>query len=90
MKAKAFAHKVFSYGPGGWKCQCCGPSRRYRQRERRRLRRIEERLINKIEAQELEDGFDVIRLSKISLGNWLAERGTLYDLMMKKRNENEA
>jgi hypothetical protein len=52
MKAKSFCHRIFSYGPGGWKCQCCGPAPKKRQQERRRLRRIEARLINKIERIE--------------------------------------
>jgi hypothetical protein len=52
MKAKSYCHKLFSYGPGGWKCYCCGPSRKHRDRERRRLRKIEQRLLQLIERRE--------------------------------------
>jgi hypothetical protein len=52
MKAKAFSHRVISYGPGGFKCPCCGPSQKKRPQERRHLRRREQRLIEKIERIE--------------------------------------
>jgi hypothetical protein len=52
MKAKAFCHRIASYGPGGWKCPCCGPSRKQRPVARRMERRQVTRLINKIERIE--------------------------------------
>jgi hypothetical protein len=46
MKAKSFHHKVISYGPGGYKCPCCGPNPKRRQEERRLLRRAFHRMLD--------------------------------------------
>jgi hypothetical protein len=56
MKAKGYHHKLISYGPGGYHCPCCGPSPKHRQRERRFVRKIEERLLTRIERSE--ESFD--------------------------------
>jgi hypothetical protein len=52
MKAKSFLHKVISYGPGGYRCPCCGPNPKKRQQERRLVRKRFKRLLEKIEKQE--------------------------------------
>lgn len=52
MKAKAFAHKVISYGPGGYHCPCCGPAPSKRREERQQNRRVLDRVFDKIERQE--------------------------------------
>lgn len=56
MKAKAFAHKVVSYGPGGYKCRCCGPSPKYRREARQHERRVIERVLKDIERDEQKYG----------------------------------
>lgn len=56
MTAKAFRNKVVSYGPGGYKCPCCGPNPKHRDEERRRGRRIFSRFI---EEAEKDEGLDI-------------------------------
>jgi len=55
MKAKSYSRKIFSFGPGGWKCQCCGPCPSQRKRARHRLRQIEKRFVARIEKIEADD-----------------------------------
>ncbi len=52
MKAKSFARKVISYGPGGFKCPCCGPAPSHRREERQHNRRVLDRTLDKIEREE--------------------------------------
>lgn len=39
MNAK-YRHTTWICGPGGWKCPCCGPSRKARRKARRTERRV--------------------------------------------------
>lgn len=32
-------HRICGYGPGGYKCPCCGPAPKHRKKERRRVKR---------------------------------------------------
>jgi hypothetical protein len=52
MKAKGFARKVISYGPGGFKCPCCGPAPNKRREERQQNRRVLDRTLDAIEREE--------------------------------------
>lgn len=54
IKCRNLEHRAFSYGPGGYKCPCCGPNPKHRDRERRRLRKVLNRLLDKINRQETE------------------------------------
>lgn len=49
MRCKSFAHKVDSYGPGGYKCPCCGPNLKHRDEARRHERRVLNRVLDRIE-----------------------------------------
>jgi len=55
MNAKAFRHKVISYGPGGYHCPCCGPAPKKRKQERRYARKVEARILDLIERVEAAD-----------------------------------
>lgn len=52
MKAKAFTRKVVGYGPGGYKCPCCGPSPKHRREARQHERRVIARVLKDIERDE--------------------------------------
>lgn len=52
MKAKAFSRRVVGYGPGGYKCPCCGPNPKCRREARQHERRVFDRLFDTIDRQE--------------------------------------
>jgi tRNA(Ile2) C34 agmatinyltransferase TiaS len=54
MKAKGYRQKLISYGPGGYKCPCCGPTPKHRQKERRHLRKVERRFLEVLERRDAD------------------------------------
>ena len=50
MKTKLLSVKSHgAFGPGGWKCTCCGPAPQHRKQEARLHKRRMYRLRNKLE-----------------------------------------
>lgn len=85
MKAKSFAHKVISYGPGGYLCPCCGPRPGGRRKERQHNRRVFNRLLDDIEREEekhkhidcfMFPEFEHRESDWITWDNWCAQQDT--------------
>lgn len=55
IKCKNFSNRVISYGPGGYKCPCCGPNPKHRDKERKRNKKVFGRLIQKIVDRDLAE-----------------------------------
>jgi len=84
MKAKAFHHKVISYGPGGYKCPCCGPHPKKRQEERRFLRRAFNRVLDDIEKDD-ESNIDWYMFPEFDQHNlWIEAEENYYQWLLKE------